>query len=197
MTNYEKLDIMTKESGGILQTQSVVKAGIAKTVFYQYIADNELEQFARGVYASKETWKDALYLIHLRSPQAIFSHETALFLLGLTDREPLSYSVTLKTGYNPSKLKADGIKVYTIKSELYGIGVISSKTPFGHIVNTYDMERTLCDVLRSRNKIEITTMQDALKQYVRRSDKNLRKLVKYANTFHVDAILKKYLEVLL
>ena len=56
-----------------------------------------------------------MYLVHLRCKQAVFSHETALFFHDLTDREPLVYEITVKTGYNPSKLKEDGIKVYTIK----------------------------------------------------------------------------------
>ena len=52
---------------------------------------------------------------------AVFSHETALFFHDLTDREPLEYTVTVKTGYNPSKLKAEGVQVFTIKAELHGV----------------------------------------------------------------------------
>lgn len=61
---------------------------------------------------------DAMYVLSLRCKQAVFSHETALFLHDMTDREPTWYSVTVKAGYNPSKLTADGIKVYNIKKEL-------------------------------------------------------------------------------
>ena len=71
------------------------------------------------------------------------------------------------------------------------------KTPFGHSVPVYDMERTICDLLRSRNNIEMQVFQDALKQYARRKDKNLRTLMKYASMFHVEKILRPYLEVLL
>ena len=39
--------------------------------------------------------------------------------------------------------------------------------------------------------------QDALKQYARRKDKNLRTLMKYASMFHVEKILRPYWEVLL
>lgn len=75
-----------------------------------------------------------MFLLHLRCKQAVFSHETALFLHDLTDREPSVYTITVKTGYNPSKLKADGIQVYTVKQELHKEGVIMTKTPFGHSV---------------------------------------------------------------
>ena len=68
---------------------------------------------------------------------------------------------------------------------------------FGHSVPVYDMERTICDLLRSRKNVEMQVFQDALKQYAKRKDKNLRMLMKYAAMFHVENILRPYLEVLL
>jgi len=82
--------------------------------------------------------------------QAIFSHDTALFLHDLTDRDPLQYAVTVKTGYNTKNIKASGAKVYTIKKELYDLGLITVKTSFDRVVNTYNMERTICDIVRAR-----------------------------------------------
>ena len=40
-------------------------------------------------------------------------------------------------------------------------------------------------------------LQDALKQYARRENKNLHQLMEHANLFHVDRILRQYMEVLL
>ncbi len=181
----------------IIQTAEALELGISKPDFYDFIRENQFERVSHGVYISKEAWVDAMYILSLRSKQAVFSHETALFLHDLTDREPLAYSVTVKTGYNPSRLKDDGIKVYTIKKELYEVGLTSIQTPFGNTVQTYDMERTVCDIVRSRSQMEIQTFQDALKQYTNRKDKNFRLLMRYAQKFQVDKILNKYLEVLL
>ena len=109
-------------------------------------------------------------------------------------REPMAYEITVKTGYNTSKLKKDGIKVYTVKKELHGDGIVMMQTPFGHSVPVYNMERSLCDIIRNRNNTEIQT---ALKQYAKRKDKDLRLLMQYAAKFRVDKILRQYLEVLL
>ena len=119
------------------------------------------------------------------------------FFHDLTDREPLEYTVTVKTGYNPSKLKAEGVQVFTIKAELHGVGLTTAQTPFGHTVPVYDLERTICDLLRSRNNMEMQTFQGALKMYARRKDKDLRTLMRYAGMFRVEKILRQYLEVLL
>ena len=76
-----------------------------------------------------------MYLLHLRFEQAVFSHETALFFHDLTDREPIEYTVTVKTGCNPSKMKAEGIQVFTIKADLHDVGLTTAKTPFGHTIS--------------------------------------------------------------
>lgn len=94
-------------------------------------------------------------------------------------------------------LHDDGFQVYTVKKDLHEKGITTMQTPFGHSVPVYDMERTICDLLRSRKNIEMQVFQDALKQYARRKDKNLRTLMKYASMFHVEKILRPYLEVLL
>lgn len=196
MGQFEQLDQLLETQDGMLRTAQVVSAGISKPVFYDYVHSRELERVAHGIYLSKDAWVDAMYLLHLRVEQAVFSHETALFFHDLTDREPLEYTVTVKTGYNPSKLKAEGVQVFTIKAELHGVGLTTAQTPFGHTVPVYDLERTICDLLRSRNNMEMQTFQGALKMYARRKDKDLRTLMRYAGMFRVEKILRQYLEVL-
>ena len=196
MTANERLDLLFERNSGILKTAQVLENGISKSTFYAYAKQHGLKQVAHGVYVSPDAWTDAMYLLHLRCAQAVFSHESALFFHDLTDREPSPYSITVKTGYNPSSLQADGIKVYTIK-ELHDMGIVTMNTPFGHPVLVYDMERTICDLIRSRSGIEVQTFQDALKQYAKRKDKDLRKLMRYAQMFHVEKLLRQYLEVLL
>lgn len=54
------------------------------------------------------------------------------------------------------------------------------ETTFSNEVPVYDMERTVCDVIRNRSNIEMQVFQDTLKRYVKRKDKNLRRLMQYA-----------------
>ena len=197
MTAYERLDLLFGQNNGILKTAQVLENGITKSAFYAYAKQRGAERVAHGIYVLPDAWTDAMYLLHLRCAQAIFSHESALFFHDLTDREPPPYSITVKTGYNPASLQADGIKVYTIKKELHDMGIITMNTSFGNPVPVYDMERTICDLIRSRSGIEMQTFQDALKQYAKRKDKDLRQLMHYAQIFRVEKLLRQYLEVLL
>ena len=197
MKTSEKLDLLFERNNGIVKTAQVLENGITKTSFYAYARQRGIEQAAHGIYVSPDAWTDGMYMLHLRCSQAVFSHESALFFHDLTDREPSPYSITVKTGYNPASLKADGIKVYTIKKELHDVGLITMDTPFGNAVPVYDAERTICDLIRSRSSIEMQTFQDALKQYARSREKDLRKLMRDAKMFHVEKILRQHLEVLL
>lgn len=197
LERFAQLDGLLAEQDGMLQTSQAVARGIVKPIFYEYIKERKLEQVAHGIYVSEDTWIDAMFLLHLRCGQAVFSHESALFFHDLTDREPSPYAITVRRGYSTTRLKAEGLSVYTIKPELFDVGVSSGQTPFGHTVPVYDMERTICDLLRSRSRIEIQTFQGALKSYARRKDKNLRALMQYAGMFKVEKILRQYLEVLL
>ena len=80
--------------------------------------------------------------------------------------------------------------MYTIKKKLHEKGITTMQTSFGHSVPIYDKERTKCDLLTNRKNIEMQVFQDALKQYAKRKDKNLRMLMKYAAIFHVEKILR-------
>ena len=197
MPAFDVLDALVRGGNGVLRTADAVAAGITRPVLGNYVRERGLERVGHGLYLAPDAWKDGMYLLHLRCPQAVFSHDTALFLHDLTDREPNPYSITVKTGYNPASLQADGIKVYTIKKELHDVGIVTMNTPFGNPVPVYDMERTICDLIRSRSGIEMQTFQDALKQYAKRKDKDLRKLMRYAQMFRVEKLLRQYLEVLL
>ena len=61
----------------------------------------------------------------------------------------------------------------------------------------YNMERTICDMLRNRNQMDIVILADALKRYVKRKDKNIPQLMRYAESFRVTKLIRNYMEVLL
>lgn len=185
------------DNSGILLTKNAIEAGISKHALYNFIRDNGFEKAAHGVYASPETWEDENYILSLRCPQGVLSHDEALYYHGLTDREPLQKTITIYTGYGTSRMVADGIKVFTVKKELLDIGKEIVKTSYGHDIPLYNRERTICDLIRSKNRFEIQDFQTALKTYIMGKNKNLNRLMEYAKLFHVDKKIREYIEVLL
>lgn len=197
MTDFQKIEQLAEANNGVLQTAAVMSMGVSRTMLARFISRNHYERISRGVYLAPDAWRDDAYLLQLRCPQIIFSHDSALFYHDLTDREPLKFTVTAKTGYNPTHLTSDGVKVFTVRKELYAVGISATETSFGHQVQMYDMERTICDILRSRNSMEVQVFQDALKMYAKRRDKNLHTLTDYAKLFRVEKLVRLYMGVLL
>lgn len=192
-----KLQELVELHNGIIQTCDVIDAGISKPTLYRYLNEHNFKKLAHGIFCSPDTKADPMYIISLRSKQVVFSHDCALYLHSMISTLPDEYTVTVKTGYNPSNLKADGIKVFTIKSELHNLGLTYVKTTTGWDLPTYNIERTICDVIRSRNDLDSKVFQVALKNYAKQTDRNIKLLMDYARKFRVDKILIKYLEVLL
>lgn len=186
----------TDEYGFIL-TSDALQAGASKAEFYKFIRENAYEQVAHGVYALPDTEADERYLLSLRCANAVFSHEEALYHYGLLEHEPQRRTVTVYTGYGTGKLIQDGVKVFTVKQELLDVGKTTVKTPLGHEIPMYDLERTICDLVRSRRHFEVHEFQTALKAYVNMEDRNVERLMRYAELFRVGRKMKEYMEILL
>ena len=197
MDTISKLQNIAKNNGGIITTSKAAETGISRALLWKLNNENKIQRIARGQYIFEDDIQDELLSIGLRSDKIIFSHETALYLHGISDRTPFEHTLTVPTGNIPSAVVQSECKMYFIKPELHDLGRTLMKTPFGNEVNCYDLERTICDILRSRNKIELQTFQEAIKGYFQSKDKNLRLLWKYAKSFNVDKLLSKYTEVLL
>ena len=193
----DNLQKILKQNGGTIITAQANEAGISNERLRLFVKNGELIRVSFGVYITSDEFIDRMYAVQLRRPKIIYSHETALFLHDLTDRDPIKYTVTAPTGYNAARLKKDGLKVFTIKRELHETGVTKLSTMFGNVVVVYGLERTICDCLRSRNQMDIAVVTDAIKRYTKRKDKNLNMLMQTAELFNVVKPLRNYLEVLL
>lgn len=185
------------DSSGILLTKAAIEAGISKQYLYSFIKEKGYEQVAHGVYVSPEAWEDESYILSLRCPQGVFSHDEALYYHGLTDREPMQQTITIYTGYGTSRLVNDGVRVFTVRKELLDVGKEIIKNSFGHEIPIYNRERTICDLVRSRSRFEIQDYQTALKTYIGGKDKDLNRLMEYAKLFRVDKKIRGYMEVML
>jgi predicted transcriptional regulator of viral defense system len=185
------------EQNGMLLTSDLAKLGIPRTYLSILEKTGEIQRVSRGVYAAASVISDELAGLQSRYKTAIFSHETALYLWDLTDRTPLFYSVTVPTGYNAKLLKAGGAKVYFVKRGLFSLGITTLKSPIGNDVKVYSLERTICDVIRSRNQMEVQFINEALKRYVGKKERNINLLYTYSEQFRIQKIVRTYLEVLL
>jgi len=186
-----------KRNNNIITTSQVIELGFSKTLLTKYVKEGLLERQRQGVYILPDSVHDDLYTLMLRSEKIVFSHDTALFLNGLSDRTPFEHSVTIPSNAVLSPVLQEECNCYYVKPELFQMGLTVRKTTFGNEVRCYDIERTICDLLRSRNRIDEETVISAMKNYATFNGKNLNHLAAYAEKLRVNKILKQYMEVLL
>ena len=182
---------------GVLEVSNIDELKVSKDNFYKFVKDNNYEKVGPGMYASKDDIVDELLVLHKRCPKGVISHDEALYYYRLVDREPLSRTITVYSGFNASRLIKSGYTVYYVNKDLLNVGKVNVIDNFGNEIPMYDLERTIIDLIRNRSKFEIQDFTTALKTYAKRPDKNLSKLYEYAKAFRVDKTLRTYMEVLL
>lgn len=197
MNEKEFLQQLPKQGSYIITTKAAEASGISRAMLSKLCKAGTIQRIAQGQYMLVEDMPDELLSISLRTENLVFSHETALFLHGISDRTPFVHSITTPANRVPSPALRDECKVYYIKPELFELGRTKLTTPFGNQVSCYDLERTICDIIRSRNKMGTETFLAALKQYAASPKKDLNRLNAYAKKMSLTNVVRQYLEVLL
>lgn len=197
MKKAELLNRMLENNNGYLFTTEVVNSGISKTYLANFVKSNGLERVAQGIYISADTWEDELFVLQKRYSAIVFDRETALYLHGLTDREYSKVHVGVPKGFNPYRLKENGVIVHIYSEEVYPMGIVEMQTNFHNKVCVYDKERCICDMVADRPNIEVQTFQTAMKEYMSDSKKRLSVLMEYAEKLKMRDEIMKYVEVML
>ena len=197
MKDYEKILEIAAANQGIFKTKMIVDAGIRKERIRELLEQGEIKRIGHGFYMTLEASRDDYFEIQERVPRAIFSYETAAYLLGMTRSRPEQYCCTVPRGYNTSKLKLNqSLKYHYVLQELYEIGLMTMSSPEGNDIMVYDRERTICDFIRHRNRISPELYSEVLNYYFKSKDKDIRKLAKYGKQFHVSQEIALYIDVL-
>lgn len=197
MNFYDKILKIVEKNNGYVTTKEVVKNGINKTFLTNMVKNGTLVRISRGYYGLPNYIEDEYYKIASKSKNARFSMATALYLHNLSDRTPLVYNVTLPFGYSGVLQKEKKVILNFVKRELLDLGAIEISSPFGMKIKVYDVERTICDIIKNKSKIDAEIFSKALKDYAKSKNKNLNKLTKYARLMNIEKRVSEYMEVLL
>ncbi len=165
---------MENSSNGTITARQVTKSGIHRSVLQELVKDGELYRYGRGIY----------------------SHDTALYLLGYSDRTPAKYTMTFPKGYNTPSLKLENIIVKRVVPDNYSFGTVEIDSPCGNLVKVYGVERSLCDIVRGSGS-DIQVVKEAMKRYAASKEKDIHRLMKYAEQLRVRPKILHYIEVLL
>ena len=197
MSKTSTIEEIAASNGGFLTASMARENGILSRNLADAVKRNELVRVERGLYCLPDTWEDEYVMAQHRFARGVFSHDTALYLLGLCDSAPESLMMSFPRGYNPSSAKREGIVVKSSPEGLHDLGLAELITPYGNSVRVYDAERTLCDMLRGMSSPDLQLLSPAFRLYFSSGGRNLSKLQSFADKLGVVAKVKRYMEVLL
>lgn len=193
--NYRKqIEIHLKKSGGII-TSAYCRENNIPTVYLSRLAkEGKLFRVQKGMYITKDGDYDEYYFFQYQYRKAIFSYETALFLLGVTDKIPWRIDVTVYNGYKFNE-KQDTLNINYVKKSIYNLGIIQKKTMFGNIVNVYSYERILCDFISNKEKMDVEVYVKLIRSYSKYKDKDIHSLYEIARKMGIEDKVKEVMEV--
>lgn len=193
--NYRKqIEIHLKKSGGII-TSAYCRENNIPTVYLSRLAkEGKLFRVQKGIYITKDGDYDDYYFFQYQYRKAIFSYETALFLLGVTDKIPWRKDVTVYNGYKFNE-KQDTLNINYVKKSIYNLGIIQKKTMFGNIVNVYSYERILCDFIYNKEKMDTEVYVKLIRSYSKYKDKDIHSLYEIARKMGIEDKVKEVMEV--
>lgn len=191
MNKKEQLGLLCEGKNGHVLTKDLLEDGFSKYDIAQFVKNGLLERVSRGKYVYMDALNDEFKLVQQNNAKMIFSNETALYLHDLTGRFPFVFTVTTESGYH---LRNKKLKVYYVKPEYLYLGVMELQNYFGNMVLVYDKERTICDIIKNKNRIEQQVYIEGLQNYFLKGKPNMQKLARYAKTL---GIQKKVMEIVM
>ena len=177
--------ILNLFKNGYLTTKDVNDNNIPRFYLTKLIKEGKIERVSRGIYIKKNDLVDEFVILQSKSKNAIYSNTTALYLHGFSNRIPIRYDITINSGYNGSLQKEKNVNLFYTKRELIELGVINYKLDSGNIIRVYDLDKTICDIIKNKKKIDAEIFNKAIREYFYSKKKNTLKLYKYAKKMNI------------
>lgn len=191
-----KNEILKLFKNGYLTTKDVIEHNIPRIYLSRLIDEHIIERVSRGVYIKTNDIPDDMIILQNKSKNAIYSHMTALYLYGLSNRIPIKYDITVNQGYNGSLQKENNVNLFYIKKDLLNLGLTTYTLDSGYEIKVYDLERTICDIIKNKNRSDQEVVNKAIREYFYSNNKNVLKLYEYAKKLKIYDKVRNTFEVL-
>ncbi len=195
--NKETIKKIFNNNKGFAKTKDMVSAGIHTRQIKQFRDSGWIIRIRRGLYrlasyqVSNQSFVDAATLI----PKGVICLTSALSYYDLTTFIPSVISIAIPRDTRRPSVEYPPIDFYYFSKNQFTLGKTEIRID-NHIVRIYDKEKTICDCFRYRNKIGIDIVKEALSEYLKRNDRNLQKLLKYAEVCRTKPIIETWLQAM-
>ena len=186
------------EDQKIFSMQELKSKGFTQYKIGKLVDEGKLLKLNKSYYENAEYCGEEsdFYYVEAYAPKGIICLLSAAVYYNLTTYIPVAVDVAI-----PRKAKVStmpdwpqmNVHHYTDSRHELGITTVrEGKNEF----QIYDIEKTVVDIVFYREKVGIEEPREILVTYLRRMDRNLNRLLKYAELMKCDKVMRQYLEVL-
>lgn len=193
-SNIEILQELLKTNNGYITSSLVTELGIHR-MYIKIMADkNMIKKVESGVYIDSNIKEDKYYTLNLAFPNIIFSHLTSLYLQGYLQENKLNnYDITIMKNVYNEKLKK--YNTFGVNKDEFSVGLIDYKTDNGNIIKIYDVERSICDVIKDRKRLDLDLIKYAVRKYLKSDKCDLNKVYNYAEKLDIKGLVKDFIDI--
>ena len=191
--NENRLKQFLNENYGYIRTRNFEKLGISRPSIQSYIDKKIIRKVSRGLYIDNNLIEDEFYILQQKFSNIIFSHNTACYLLNLSDRAPYKIDVTTLNHNNIS----EDLEIHYVAKDKLNIGIIEIESPYSNPIKIYNAERCICDILRSPDSVDLELYNKIINNYFKQKNKDLSTLEEYSKIFNVHEKFEHIMEVLI
>ena len=158
------------------------------------VKNGELVRLRNGLYAKPDTLSGSLVDIDAIIPGGILCLYSAWSYHNLSTQVPDAFYVAVSRS---RKIKLPGfpdIKLIFQRNDLLEIGWVEIEEQGIKVLIT-DIERSVCDAVKYRNKIGIDVMAEIIDNYLKHTNRNLSRLTEYAKKLRVYSTLHQILQI--
>lgn len=195
----DKIIDVFRRNGGFLRPKDLRKEGYDPRWVYRLLEEAIIEKVHWGLYKLREmpsTNYSGFAEIARAIPAGIICLRSALAYYEFTTYNPSIIDVAIKRDSRPVDISYPPVKVWEFSLKFFDIGKTYIRIAETDVA-MFDKEKTICDCFRFRNKIGIDIAKEGLQEYLKLKDRDIPKLLKYAEICRVKAVMRPYLDAML
>ena len=181
-----------KRSGGYISRQEISDEATYAQLLREVDKGNVI-RLKSGVYTLPEELAKPMVDIDRIVPNGVLCLYSAWYVYRLTTQIPVEHYVAVEKSRKVVLPDYPPIKICFWSEKAYEMGIVEMEIE-GLMCKIYDVEKSVCDAIRMRNKIGMDVCSEIVRNYMKREDRDLNKLSEYAKTLRVGTTLHNIIQ---
>jgi predicted transcriptional regulator of viral defense system len=189
----QKIIQLFQKHNGYLRSKELSKNGHTFKLLKELVEEGKVEKIKPGLYRHLDyVTNDELFEVSKMYPKAVICLFSAWYYYELTTHIPTEYHLAI-----PNKMKLKPSEYPPVQFYYWDIHYFEIEIVQDNGINIYSLEKSVCDAVRFKNKIGADIFSEVVKNYVKRKDKNISKLIQVAKQLKVEKQVRNTLDLLL